>query len=214
MPHARAMAAWQLPWSLRLDASLSGGMLETSVDGALVELHLPLAEPFLPGAAPEVLPAPNVDGAAAGTWTTPVQAVGDARVVTVFDVDRIVFVETGASVGRVQTWTGRELAAWSAQLTDWLEVWTGQVTSPSARRAQQPVWGDGLERWVPDGDGWHREAPRVVVDCAVPESHEDWGRAVTLIPSSSKARDNGWSFLPPSMRISIRSRGLGAAHAG
>ncbi len=179
MPHARAMAAWQLPWSLRFDASLSGAILETPVDGALVELHLPLAEPFSTGAAPEVLPAHNVDGAAAGAWTTTVEAVGHAPVVTVFDVHRIVFVEIGASIGRVNTWIGRELDAWFAQLTDWLEVWTGQVTCPAARRAQQPVWGDGLERWLPDGDGWRHEASRVVVDCAVPESHEVWGRPAT-----------------------------------
>jgi hypothetical protein len=154
-------------------------MLETSVDGALVELHLPLAQPFLTAEAPEVLSAHNVDGAAGRTWTTTVEAVGHARVVTAFDVHRIVFVEIGASIGSVNTWTGRELAAWLAQLTDWLEVWTRQVTSPSARRAQQPVWGDGLERWLPDGDGWRHEASRVVVDCAVPESHEVWGRAAT-----------------------------------
>ena len=179
MDQTRAFAAWRLPWSLRLAGSLSGAVLEASVDGALVELHLPLAEPISTGAAPEVLPADNVDGAAGRTWTTTVKAVGNARVVTVFDVHRIVLVEIGASFRRVNTWTGRELAAWFAQLTDWLEVWTGQVTSPSARRAQQPVWGEGLERWLPDGDGWRHEAPRVVVDCSVPESHEVWGRAAT-----------------------------------
>jgi len=173
------MAEWRLPWSLRLEGSLSAAVLEASIDGASVELHLPFAEPFPVGAAPQILPALAADRAPARPWTTTVEVVRDARGVTVFDVHRIVLVETEASAGCIEAWTGRELAVWFEKLMDWLEVWTGQVSHPAARRSQQPVWGEDLERWTPEGDGWRHEAARIVVDCSVPESHEIWGRAAT-----------------------------------
>lgn len=179
MVQPRAIAVWRLPWPMRLGGSLSGAALEASVDDASVELHLPIAEPFQVGAGPEILQAVSANSAPARPWTTTVEVVRDARSVTLFDVHRIVLVESEHSAGCIEAWTGRELDVWFENLTDWLEVWTGQVSDPAARRSQQPVWGEDLERWTLEGDGWRHEAARIVVDCSVPESHEIWGRAAT-----------------------------------
>jgi hypothetical protein len=179
MVQTRAMAVWRLPWSLRLEGSLSEAVLEASLDGASVELHLPIAEPVPIGAAPQILPALAADSAPSRPWTTTVEAVRDARGVTVFDVHRIVLVDSEDSALCIDAWTGRELAGWFAKVTDWLEVWTGQMSDPAARSSQQPVWGEDLERWTLEGDGWRHEAARIVVDCSVPASHEVRGRAAT-----------------------------------
>lgn len=163
---------------LRLDGALSGPVVPTVVNGQAVEAHLPRittgfgVERSVPRAFQSLLASDH----SLSAWGTAVVVQLDPWKICSFDAERLGVTVSGAGAEPASTWSGQELSMWFEQVADWIEVLTGQVNDPRARRTQQPVWGEGVTRWRLAGSDWHVEGARVLVDCSVPSSDPVWGR--------------------------------------
>jgi hypothetical protein len=81
-------------------------------------------------------------------------------------------------------------------LSDWIEVWTRQIGSRSARSHRMPNFGEGIVYWSGNGDNW--QEPYSSLEAVVGEwnlAHSIWGipanwiqiqRAVQLVSQSDK----------------------------
>lgn len=186
-----------LPRRLRLDGTLSGAVLPAVVEGVAVDIHLPSITAGLgwQRSRPEGFKdLPELE-TGLGTWGTPVVVQLDPWRVCSIDVERLGLTVSAPWTELASTWTGQELLLWFEQVADWVEVLTGQVNDPRARSTQQPVWGEGVARWILAGSGWHAEGASVTLDCSVPSSDAVWGRP---------AREE--EFVSALERVAARSR--------
>lgn len=198
----RLIAAIALPRLLRVDTSVLGQVVPTTMGTRPVDVHFPVVDwgrfgmPHL--AAPPALallsPPPDWDKLdQPATWGEPLRFDLEPRHVYEAELHRIGLevtvtpddkIEAPANrnleITPVEEWLRATYDTWAIRVSDWVEVLTRQIGAPEARAHQAPRAGDGLHVWIGEGTEWTDPRKTLAVTVRTSMSDPVWGTPAHL----------------------------------
>lgn len=229
---------------IRVAAEVTGKSLDAVIDGKTVKIHMPEVTWETIFRTPELRPPTQFMGLPSYETAYPTGNHGWGRVLTfhpgiesfdAVELHRICVSMDGSTLDGLDAmerhspalnyFINHQVPPFFHALSDWIEVWTKQIGSRSARTHRMPNFGEGIVYWAGDGENW--QEPYSSLEAVVGEwnlAHPLWDipanwiqiqKAIQLVSQSDKPdfeelmlRDARESWAAGQPRKSVLEAGL------